>query len=93
MAGELLQEADKYNVPRLKAKTQLVMCDKLDVSNAAQALVLAHLHEAKELKKVALDFVTQNISKVSETPGWNQIVGGNKLLGEILKNVQKRFQK
>ena len=77
---------------RLKAVCERVICDNLDVSNAAQALVLAHLHEAKQLKKVAVDFVTQNIVKVSETPGWSQIVGGNEVLGDILKSVMLRLK-
>ena len=59
---------------------------------AHRALVLAHLHEAKQLKKVAVDFVTQNIVKVSETPGWSQIVGGNEVLGDILKSVMLRLK-
>ena len=81
-----------FLVSRLKAVCERVICDNLDVSNAAQALVLAHLHEAKQLKKVALDFVTQNIVKVSESPGWTQIVGGNEVLGDILKSVMIKLK-
>jgi len=92
LACGLLTAADKYNVPRLKAVCERVICENLDVSNAAQALVLAHLHEAKSLKKVAIEFVIQNIVKVSESPGWNQIVSGNEVLGEILKNVMQKLK-
>lgn len=92
LACGLLTAADKYNVPRLKAVCERVICDNLEVSNAAQALVLAHLHEAKQLKKVAVDFVTQNIVKVSESPGWSQIVGGNEVLGDILKSVMMKLK-
>jgi len=92
LACGLLTAADKYNVPRLKAVCEMAICDNLDVSNAAQALVLAHLHEAKQLKKVAVDFVTQNIVKVSESPGWSQIVGGNEVLGDILKSVMMKLK-
>ena len=77
---------------RLKAVCERVICDNLEVSNAAQALVLAHLHEAKQLKKAAVDFVTQNIVKVSESPGWSQIVGGNEVLGDILKSVMMKLK-
>ena len=84
--------SNSFHRYRLKAVCERVICDNLDVSNAAQALVLAHLHEAKQLKKVAVDFVTQNIVKVSETPGWSQIVGGNEVLGDILKSVMLRLK-
>lgn len=85
----LLTAADKYNVPRLKAVCERVIAENIDVPNAAQTLVLAHLHEAKVLKKVALDFVTQNIARVSETTGWDEIVNGKEVLGEIIKSIMK----
>ena len=69
-----------------------VICDNLEVSNAAQEFVLAPLYEAKQLKKVAVDYVTQNIVKVSESPGWSQIVGGNEVLGDILKSVMLKLK-
>ena len=90
LACGLLTAADKYNVQRLKVKCEGVICDNLDVSNAAQALVLGHLHEAKTLKRVALDYVTQNIAKVAESAGWSQITTGSELLGEILKTVMQK---
>jgi len=90
LACGLLTAADKYNVQRLKVKCEGVICDNLDVSNAAQALVLGHLHEAKTLKRVALEYVTGNIAKVSESAGWSQITSGSELLGEILKTVMQK---
>ena len=59
----------------------------------AQALVLGHLHEAKTLKRQALDFVTANITKVAESQGWSQITTGSELLGEILKTVMQKTTK
>jgi len=93
LACGLLTAADKYNVQRLKVKCEAEICSNLDVSNAAQALVLGHLHEAKTLKRQALDFVTANITKVAESQGWSQITTGSELLGEILKTVMQKTTK
>ena len=76
-----------------QVKCEAEICSNLDVSNAAQALVLGHLHEAKTLKRQALDFVTANITKVAESQGWSQITTGSELLGEILKTVMQKTTK
>ena len=60
-AANLLPLADKYNLPRLKAICEESICDDIDVSNAVHSLILGHLHEAKNLKAVALEFVSTNL--------------------------------
>jgi hypothetical protein len=37
------------------------ICDDIDISNAVHSLILGHLHEAKNLKTTALDFVSNNL--------------------------------
>ena len=60
-AANLLPLADKYNLPRLKAICEESICDDIDLSNAVHSLILGHLHEAKNLKAVALEFVSTNL--------------------------------
>ncbi len=94
MAGSLLTEADKYNLPRLKALCEEAMCENIDVGNAASVLVLAYLHEAKNLQTVAVEFVTQNMVKVSETPGWKSITESHpRIMNEILMSITAKMRK
>ncbi len=94
MAGSLLTEADKYNLPRLKAACEEAMCENIDVPNAAGVLVLAYLHEAKNLQAVAVDFVTQNMVKVSDTPGWKTITESHpRIMNEILMSITAKMKR
>lgn len=93
-AGSLLTEADKYNIPRLKATCEEAMCDNIDVGNAAKVLILAYLHEAKNLQTVAVDFVTDNMVKVSETPGWKIITESHpRIMNEILMSLTAKMRR
>ena len=44
------------------------------LENAAQALILADLHSAGQMKTKALDFNTAHSFKVSETSSWKAMV-------------------
>eukprot|EP00095_Tigriopus_kingsejongensis_P006020 snap_masked-scaffold671_size114370-processed-gene-0.10 protein:Tk06020 transcript:snap_masked-scaffold671_size114370-processed-gene-0.10-mRNA-1 annotation:"protein roadkill isoform x4" len=93
-AGSLLTASDKYNIPRLKAICEETMCDNLDVSNAAEVLGLAYLHEAKTLQSIAVEFVTTNMVKVSETAGWKTITESHpKILNEVLMSLTAKLKK
>jgi speckle-type POZ protein len=53
--------ADKYNLPRLKSVCEEAICDDIDIGNAVHSLILGHLHEAKNLKATALEYVSTNL--------------------------------
>lgn len=93
LATSLMRAADKYNIPRLKMLCEEAVGNSIDVTNAADALVLAHLHEATNLKLIAVDFVTNHLNKVAETTGWTTITEGHpKVLSDILKSVMARMK-
>lgn len=94
LASSLMRAADKYNIPNLKYLCEEAICNNIEVSNAAEILVLAHMYEANNLKAMAVDFVMSNISKVSETAGWTSITTGQhpKLLGEMFKTLMERLK-
>ena len=81
LASSLMTAADKYNIPRLKSLCEESICNNIEVSNAADILVLAHMYEASNLKVMAIDFIMNNLDKVSETPGWTNITTGNFFFG------------
>ena len=92
-ASGLLTAADKYNIPRLKTICEEAMCENIEVSNAAEVLMLGYLHEAKNLQSVAVEFVTTNLSRVSETPGWKVIAKSHpKIMNEVLTTLVSKFK-
>jgi len=94
LASSLMRAADKYNIPRLKSLCEETICNNIEVSNAADILVLAHMHEASNLKAMAVDFIMNNLNKVSETPAWKCITDGQhpKLLGEMFKTLMEKLK-
>merc|ERR1711902_409001 len=76
LASSLMTAADKYNIPRLKSLCEESICNNIEVSNAADILVLAHMYEASNLKVMAIDFIMNNFAKVSETSGFVNITAG-----------------
>ena len=73
MAGDLLAAADKYDLSGLKKTCETVLCSKLTVANAAELLVLADTHGAKQLKARAICFIRQRAKEVMLTPSWNNM--------------------
>lgn len=94
LASSLMRAADKYNIPRLKSLCEEAICNNIEVTNAAEILVLAHMHEASNLKAMATNFIMNNLAKVSETTGWVDITAGQhpKLLGEMFKTLMERLK-
>ena len=92
-ASGLLTAADKYNIPRLKTICEEAMCENIEVSNAAEVLMLGYLHKAKNLQSVAIEFVTTNFSRVSKTPGWKVIAKSHpKIMNEVLTTLVSKFR-
>ena len=92
-ASGLLTAADKYNIPRLKTICEEAMCENIEVSNAAEVLMLAYLHEAKNLQSVAVDFVTNNLTKVYETTGWKVISESHpKIMNEVVMALSAKLR-
>ncbi|XP_051054990.1 speckle-type POZ protein-like [Phodopus roborovskii] len=75
MADAVLAAADKYSLERLKVMCESALSRDLCVENAADSLILADLHSAKQLKTQALHFITAHASEVSETSSWKTMVG------------------
>jgi speckle-type POZ protein len=92
-AAGLLTLADKYNIPRLKGMCEESMCKNIEVGNAADLLVLAYLHETSNLRAIAVDFITCNMSRVSETPGWKGIAESHpRIMNEIVQALTAKMK-
>ena len=69
-AQHLLNAADHYALPRLRAICERTLSCGLEVVNAAHTLTLADQHGARSLKVTALRFVAANAVAVMKTDGW-----------------------
>uniref|UniRef100_H2Z147 BTB domain-containing protein n=1 Tax=Ciona savignyi TaxID=51511 RepID=H2Z147_CIOSA len=74
MASQLLAAADKYALERLKVMCEESLCSNLSVENVAETLILADLHNACQLKEMAIDFINNHALDVMETGGFNIMV-------------------
>ncbi|GIZ05260.1 protein roadkill [Caerostris extrusa] len=74
MPDDLLAAADKYALDRLKVLCEEELCQNLSIETVAEALILADLHNADQLKGHALDFVNSHATDVMETTGWKTML-------------------
>jgi speckle-type POZ protein len=72
-AQHLLNAADHYGLPRLRAICENTLAESLSVDNAAFTLTLAEQHGAAALKDAALRFVASNAVPVMATEGWRHL--------------------
>ncbi|KAH9364044.1 hypothetical protein HPB48_016382 [Haemaphysalis longicornis] len=85
MAEQVLVAANKYDLTRLKAMCEVVLCKKLSVRRAAEILVYADMHNAQQLKAKAIDFIKVHASEVLETDGWKEMeIEKAHLVAEVL---------
>jgi speckle-type POZ protein len=71
--AELFVAADNYAVETLKEECALILSRKLKVENAAQYLVLAHLHNSPKLHEASLHFISKNAKAVCSHKDWMEI--------------------
>jgi hypothetical protein len=71
--AELFVAADKYAVETLKEECSLILSRNLTVENAAQYLVLAHLHSSSKLHEASLVFISMNAKSICSRKDWMEI--------------------
>ncbi|XP_049796743.1 speckle-type POZ protein-like [Schistocerca nitens] len=76
MAAELLEAAEKYNLPLLRKRCEEQLARDITVDNAAATAALAVLHRCPGLKTTAVKFVASRPA-VMATTGWTQLLRGN----------------
>lgn len=70
MVYELLYAADKYQLDHLKSLCERQLISTLNFQNAARIIQFAHLHNAPELKRATLQFISKNAMAVRATKEW-----------------------
>lgn len=87
IACELLAAADRYDLDRLKALSEIELCSGITAKTAANTLVFADMHKADALKARALQYIISNLKAI---PNWKEVCSANPdLVAEILDEIAK----
>eukprot|EP00887_Chlorella_sp_A99_P004903 scaffold4.g4903.t1 len=70
MAQHLLAAADRFQLIRLRCICEQRLCETVEVDTVATTLALAEQNNARELKRVCLEFVSKNLQAVMDSEGY-----------------------
>ena len=70
----LHQAADRYRLDHLKQMCEEELVNRVEASNAADILSLAHKYNAAPLKSFALAMISRNVDQVKRTNGWREVI-------------------
>lgn len=80
IAEDLLAEADKYFIERLKIMCEEALVENVSTENAVKYLRLADCYNSPALKKQVIDFIVLNAEEMLNVPEYKSI-------GELLRGV------
>lgn len=90
MNKSLLVAADKYNIVDLKESCEKSLCNSMTVENVCSLLLLARDRQSPELKRRAVEFISQNSHAVTETDGWKDLDGEHQLLTVVVRAMGQK---
>ncbi|GFY61342.1 speckle-type POZ protein B [Trichonephila inaurata madagascariensis] len=73
-APALYLAADKYQILSLKSKCSAFLISNLTVNNAYEVLILADMHQDKDLKNAVQDYILQNEKAVFCSSEWQHLM-------------------
>ena len=91
IAKDLLGAADQYQLELLKNKCEEKLCSSMEVRSSVELLVLADLHQALKLRRMALSLVTRNMDTIVNTDVYKDFVAHHPVLA--LQITQALVQK
>eukprot|EP00090_Calanus_glacialis_P013558 TRINITY_DN22222_c0_g1_i1.p1 TRINITY_DN22222_c0_g1~~TRINITY_DN22222_c0_g1_i1.p1 ORF type:complete len:374 (-),score=141.01 TRINITY_DN22222_c0_g1_i1:52-1173(-) len=71
---DLFKAADRYRLDHLKHMCEEELVNRVEASNAADILSLAHKYNAAPLKSFALAMISRNVEEVMRTRGWKELI-------------------
>lgn len=88
LAQHLLAAADRFQLLRLRCICEQRLCDSVAVDTVATTLALAEQNNAKELKRVCLEFVSKHLQAVMATEAYDYMTKTcPQLQSELLKVI------
>lgn len=73
VAVDLIYAAEKYGLKDLKPLCVQSMIKSISCDNAIETLILADLHQERNLKKFTLDYIMWNYQNLKEHESWNKL--------------------
>ncbi|TMS32804.1 hypothetical protein L596_000605 [Steinernema carpocapsae] len=74
LAHDLLVAADKYRLDELKRYCEQAMIQDITTDNVCQQFVIGHMYNADRLKQRAADFMKLNLTAITNTSGWDELI-------------------
>jgi len=74
---ELFKAADRYRLDHLKQMCEEELVNRVEPTNAADILSLAHKYNAQPLKSFSLTMISKNVEEVLRTPGWKELISSD----------------
>lgn len=74
MAQHLLAAADRFQLIRLRCICEQRLCETVEIDTVATTLALAEQNNARELKRVCLEFVSKHLQAVMASEGYQYMV-------------------
>eukprot|EP00088_Acartia_fossae_P068928 TRINITY_DN8858_c0_g1_i1.p1 TRINITY_DN8858_c0_g1~~TRINITY_DN8858_c0_g1_i1.p1 ORF type:complete len:394 (+),score=91.00 TRINITY_DN8858_c0_g1_i1:45-1226(+) len=71
-ADRLLSAAEKYDLRELKGMCETSLCDTIHTENVLDLLVLADLHQANNLRNLALKVIVESGKEIVSQAGWRE---------------------
>lgn len=88
----VLAAADKYNIVDLKESCEKSLCNSMTVDNVCSLLLLARDRVSLELKRRALEFISQNVDTVTNSDGWQDLSKDPMLMTDIVRAMGPKNQ-
>lgn len=74
MAQHLLAAADRFGLIRLRGICEQRLCETVEAGTVATTLALAEQNNARELKRVCLEFVSKHLQAVMASDGYHYMI-------------------
>ena len=87
-AAELLMAAEKYNLQKLKAMTEMSLCKTLKLDSVVWLAAYASIHNGHSVVAAATEMIVDNFMQVIEQPEWTDFV---KKHPDLLVNIHKKL--
>ena len=88
----VLAAADKYNIADLKESCEKSLCNGMTIDNVCNLLLLARDRVSNELKRRALEFISQNVDSVTNSEGWQDLSRDPILMTDIVRAMGPKTQ-
>ena len=94
LARELLNAANKYELPRFLSICETTLVSKITANSVLEMLILAELHETETLKNACLGFIKCNYASISKLDSWKDMKASashQNLVFEVLESNQQGY--